>query len=54
MSDEQPTLCPSCLRPYHGSTEVEYTCESCGARHYVDEFYVCCDVDANKILVTLK
>jgi hypothetical protein len=43
-------LCSHCLRPHHESAEVEYCCETCGAAHYVNEFYICCDVDAERPL----
>jgi hypothetical protein len=42
------TLCSHCLRPLYG--ELEYICEECGANHYVNEFYICCPVDAEKPL----
>lgn len=54
MSDEEKKpLCEGCGRPYHGSTEIEYVCDSCSAKHYVDEFYVCCKFDAQQTLISL-
>ena len=42
------TLCSHCLRPLYG--ELNYVCEACGANHYVNEFYICCPVDAERPL----
>jgi len=44
------SLCSTCLRPYHKIAEVEYYCDACGAAHFVNEFYICCPVDAERPL----
>ena len=42
-------LCSHCLRPMPTGPE-EYICENCGAAHHVDQFYICCPVDAERPL----
>jgi hypothetical protein len=42
-------LCSHCMRPMP-SRPVEYVCDECGAWHYVNEFYICCPVDAERPL----